>query len=218
MRKWLSLGLLLLLAAACTSDDWTQELNYAGPMETSLEPGEFLAGSDIQYVGREAEGARMWIGGQTALKKVGDSVDWQGELRDGVYVDQTLRVAFFSNETLHLAGTLTIDITTPQPRAEAANTAAPVHFKVPVAYRVERGRAIPGSVVTYLGETEQGAQLGNVEGYAYRKFGDSIDWQGSLREGVWVELNLRTGLIRDESLDVAGTADLWIVSGEMAGR
>lgn len=217
MRKWFVLVLLtwlLLLAVACNSEDWTQELTYSGPTEISLEPGEVLPGSDVQYVGKEETGARMLIGGQSALKKVGDSVDWQGPLLDGVQVDESLRVSFFTGETLHLVGAVTIQIATPQPRAEAANTTAPIHFKVPVAYHVETGQAIPGSVVTYEGKTDQGARLGHIEGYEYRKFGDSIVWQGKLREGVWVELDLRTGLILDSSLDVAGTADVWLAPGQ----
>ena len=214
MRKWLVFTLLVLLVAACTSEDWTQELTYAGPTEVSLEPGEYLVGSNIQYVGKENTSARLLIGGQSALKKVGDSVDWQGEMLSGVQVEQTLRVAFFTDETLHLAGTVQVTVATPRPQAEPANTSAPVHWKVPVAYHVERGQTIPGSVVTYEGQTEQGAQLGNIEGYAYRKFGDSIVWQGKLRDGVWVELDLRTGLILEGSLDVAGTADLWIAPGQ----
>jgi hypothetical protein len=214
MRKCFALSLLVLLVAACTSEDWTQELTYAGPTEINLEPGEFLAGSDIQYVSKEDTNARLLIGGQHALKKVGDSVDWQGEMLNSVHVEQSLRVAFFTNETLHLAGTVQVGIATPQPQAEPANTSAPVHWKVPVAYHVEKGQAIPGSVVTYLGRTDQGAQLGNIEGYAYRKFGDSIVWQGKLRDGVWVELDLRTGLILDDSLDLAGTVDLWLAPGQ----
>lgn len=214
MRKSFALLLLVLLVTACTSEDWTQELTYAGPTEINLEPGEFLAGSDIQYVGKEDSNARLLIGGQQALKKVGDSVDWQGDVLSGVHVEQSLRVAFFTGETLHLAGTATVTIATPQPRAETANTSAPVHLKVPVAYHVEKGQAIPGSVVTYQGKTEQGAHLGNIEGYEYRKFGDSIVWQGKLRDGAWVELDLRTGLILDGSLDMAGTADLWLAPGQ----
>lgn len=215
MRRLLVLTLLVLVLTACnTSEDWTQELTYAGPTEISLEPGEYLAGSDIQYIGKEDTSARLLIGGQQALKKVGDSVDWQGEMLSGVQVEQTLRVAFFSSETLHLAGTVQVAVATPQPRTEAANTSAPVHLKLPVAYHVEKGQAIPGSVITYEGQSEQGARLGHVEGYEYRKFGDSIVWQGKLREGVWVELDLRTGLILEGSLDVAGTADLWLAPGQ----
>jgi hypothetical protein len=104
-----------------------------------------------------------------------------------------------------------IDITTPRPQAEAVNESAPVHFKLPVAYRVDKDTAIPGTVATYLGKTDQGARLGHIQGYEYRQVGDSIAWQGKLKEGVWVDLVLRTALITDNSLDLIGTADVWIL-------
>ena len=61
-----------------------------------------------------------------------------------------------------------------------------------------------------MGETEKGAHLGNVEGYPYREVGDSIVWRGQLRDRLWLELNLRTALISEKSLNVAGIAELWI--------
>ena len=134
-------------------------------------------------------------------------------MRSGVAVDESLRVAIVGEQTLHVAGTITIDIATPKPQTEPADESAPVHYKLPVAYNVVKGAAIPGTVITYLGKTDQGAQLGNVEGYAYRKEGDSIAWAGKLRDGVWVSLSLRTALVRDNALDVIGTADVWIVPG-----
>jgi hypothetical protein len=79
-----------------------------------------------------------------------------------------------------------------------------------VDYQVKKGAAIPGTVLIYLGQTDQGAHLGNIEGYAYRQVGDSIVWKGQLRDGVWLELNLRTALIGEKSLNVAGTAELGI--------
>jgi hypothetical protein len=80
-----------------------------------------------------------------------------------------------------------------------------------VGYHVQRGEVIPGTVVTYAENTPEGARLeGLDEGYPYRKLGDSIVWEGKLREGLWLRLDLRTALVTDEVLDVVGTAELWI--------
>mgnify|MGYP001136444779 CR=1 FL=1 len=76
--------------------------------------------------------------------------------------------------------------------------------------RVDRGQPIPGTPITYVGQTEDGAELGNVEGYPYRKLGDSIQWEGKLRDGIWLQLNARTAFVTEERLDIIGTADLWI--------
>jgi hypothetical protein len=210
MRKWFVLSIVLLLLVACDTEDWSNRLPYAGPVEIGIRKGEFLPGTGIQYLGRTEDGAQVSIDGKQALKKVGDSLDWASEMVRGVNVDQTYRVALITEDSLHVAGTVRIIVYQPVVQAEVVNTSAPVHFKLPVGYHVDKDAAIPGTTITYLGKTEQGAQLGNIEGYAYRKLGDSIVWEGKLREGVWIELVLRTALIGDSTLDVIGTADVWI--------
>jgi hypothetical protein len=207
------MALLLLFLSGCESE-WTNRLPYAGPIEIGVERGSFLPGTDIQYLGRTEKGARVSIGDQESVKKLGDSVDWKGDMVPGVSVDQTLRVAFIMEETLHSVGTVRVVVTNPQAEAGPVNELAPVHYKLPVGYHVETGNTIPGTTLTYLGSTDKGAELGNVEGYPYRKVGDSITWQGKLREGLWLELDLRTALVTDKQLDVVGTADLWIVPVE----
>jgi hypothetical protein len=210
MRRTLLMALLLLFLSGCESE-WTNRLPYAGPIEVSVNRGSFLPGTDIQYLGQTDKGAQVSIGGQGAVKKLGDSLDWRGDMLPGVSVDQTLRVAFVTEETLHNVGTVRVIVTNPRTEPGPVNKSAPVHYKLPVGYHVETGNTIPGTTLTYLGQTAEGAQLGNVEGYPYRKIGDSITWQGKLREGLWLELDLRTALITEGQLDVVGTADLWIV-------
>jgi len=52
--------------------------------------------------------------------------------------------------------------------------------------------------------------LGGIDGYPYRKLADSILWEGKLREGVFLRLNVRVLLISDDSLRVGGMATIWI--------
>jgi hypothetical protein len=210
MTKKVIGALALLLLAACTPTEWTNRLPYAGPMEIGIAQGEFLPGTDIQYLGKNEKGAQVSIGDKQATKKIGDSLDWMGEMIRGATVDQTLRVALITDELLHSVGTVRIIVANPRPQAETPDTSAPVHYKLPVGYHVDKGRTIPGTPITYLGNTDQGAELGNVEGYAFRKIGDSIVWEGKLREGFWIGLDLRTVLVTDSMLDIVGTVDIWI--------
>jgi hypothetical protein len=210
MTRRLFFLLTLLLLTACTSENWTDRLPYAGPVEIGIDRGGFLPGTGIQYLSKTQDGAQVLIGEKKALKKIGDSLDWKADVLKGVNVDQTLRVALITEETLHAAGTVRVIVLSPVPQPEPLNTSAPVHFKLPVGYHVEKGQAIPGTVISFLGKTDEGAHLGNVEGYAYRRAGDSIVWKGKLREGVWIELDLRTVIVTESVLDVVGTADLWI--------
>lgn len=210
MRKWIVFGLMLVLLAGCDTNEWTNRLPYAGPVEKSFDQGQFLPGTPIQYLGKTERGASVSIDGKAAIKKMGDSLDWRGDVLRDVNVDQTYRVALVTEDTLHVAGTVRVIVTRPQPEAGPVNSEASIHFTLPVGYHVDKGTVIPGTTVTYVAKTEQGAELGNLEGYAYRKVGDSILWEGKLREGIWIELNLRTVLFTDDTLDVVGTADLWI--------
>jgi hypothetical protein len=211
-RTALLLLLLVLAVSACGGQDWHERLVYTGPIEIGIEPGTFLAGTDIQYVTETDQGAEVIIGGQRATKRIGDSLEWAGEMAPGVTVDLSLRIVFVTQDTLQTAGTLQVAIARAEPVVDVVDTSADVHYVLPVAYRVERGTAIPGTTITYEGREAEGARLGNIEGYAYRRVGDSILWQGRLLPGAWLDLTLRTALIGEEHLDVVGTADVWIRS------
>ena len=128
----------------------------------------------------------------------------------GVLVDLSLRIVFVTQDTLQTAGTARVEITGAQPVVEEVDDSAPVHYVLPVVYGVDVGATIPGTTITYEGQEAEGARLGNIEGYAYRRVGDSILWQGRLLPGAWLDLTLRTALITEGRLDVVGTADVWI--------
>jgi hypothetical protein len=209
MRKWLILGLTMLLLVAC-ENDWVNRLPYAGPVEIEIDKGDFLPGTDIQYLGKIAEGAQVATGGSTKTEKLDDSLDWRGEMVRGTSVDQTLRVTAITEDTLYTAGTVRIIVSNPNLQAEPANTSAPVHFQLPVGYHVDKGATIPGTTITYLGMIDERAELDNVEGQSYRQVDDPVVWEGKLREGVWIQLDLKVMQVTDERLDVLGTADLWI--------
>jgi hypothetical protein len=84
------------------------------------------------------------------------------------------------------------------------------YSNAPVTYRVEKGDYIPGTLVKYLGKTEEGIELSGVEGYPYRKLGDSIVWEGKLLAGMFLQLNVRVLFIAADFIRVAGTAALLI--------
>ncbi|MGD8623741.1 MAG: hypothetical protein PVF47_09245 [Anaerolineae bacterium] len=214
-RTVLTMALLAALTlVGCVPEDWTTRLPYAGPVEIGIPAGTRLPGTDVRYLGRNEGGARLVFGDREMTREIGDPVDWKGEMVEGVEVDETLRVILITDDTLQTAGTVRIIVTNPQPQAEEVNTSAGVHFTLPVGYHVKVGESIPGTEIRYLGKTEDGAQLDRPEGYDYRKLGDSIVWEGKLRPGLWIELDLRTALITEDQIDVLGTAGIWIEPSE----
>ncbi len=185
------------------------ELLYAAPFETGIESGSNLPGTGIRYMGLSDKGAEVLIDDQTAFKQKGDSLDWKGSPMENVDLDLSLRVLWFTEDKLYVGGTAKVTVRDPMPVAASAPAEVLIKYSnAPVTYHVKKGHYIPGTLVKYVGRTEEGIELEGVEGYPYRKFGDSILWEGKLREHVFLKLNVRVLLITEESITVAGTATL----------
>jgi len=205
------LGLLLSFLPTCQRKPGggPLELLYTAPFEAGIEKGSDLPGTGVHYVGLSDKGAEILIDDQTAFKQKGDSLDWKGSSLENVDLDLTLRVLWFTEETLYLGGTARVTVRDPTPEAASIPAEVPVKYpNAPVTYRVEKDGYIPGTLVKYVSKQEEGIELNGVEGYPYRKFGDSIVWEGKLREKVLLQLNVRVIFIAEEFITVVGTANL----------
>jgi len=186
-------------------------LVYAGPSEQSIPAGDFLPGTEIQYVRMTEEGAELLIEGQRAVKKKGDSLDWDGHPLPGVTLTLRQRIVWFTEEKLHVAGAARLTIREPQPTPISFPEDLPVIYKLPVSYNVKRGERIPGTTIGYVGSTEKGAELDGIEGYPYRRIADSILWEGKLLEGAFLKLTIRVAFFNDEQLQVVGLATIGLI-------
>jgi hypothetical protein len=215
-RRLLVLALviaLVILSAGCglLSGQESGKLTYRLPTEVTVPVGSALPGTDIRYERMTDQGAYLRIKGQEALKRKGDSVDWNGALAPAASGELRFRVAWYTNQAIYLVGTAKVVIEDPQPQALATITSS-VKFTGPVAYSVAQDTRIPGTLVTYGGKTPDGAKLGGVEGYPFRKEGDSLLWEGRLREGVYCRFELRVLQYDEKNLRVGGLITLWITS------
>jgi len=209
---WVASVLAMVLMVGCLRKPGQQAatLTYQLPTKLTVPAGSALPGTDIRYERMVKDGARVTIKGQSALKRKGDSLDWSGSPIDGVTVDLKLRVAWHTEEELHLVGTVKVVIKEPRPRTEPIVTSSAIKYVGPVAYGIGKQAAIPGSPVTYEGETPEGAKLGGMEGYPYRKTGDSILWEGAVRDDVYARLDVRVLQFDEKGLRVGGLVTLWI--------
>ncbi|MDH7487581.1 MAG: hypothetical protein QHJ81_15075 [Anaerolineae bacterium] len=214
-RRWFVALLILLTAGLAACLPWQSpsegQLVYAGPTEQGIAVGDFVPATDIQYVGMTEDGAEVLIGEQKAVKKKGDSLDWDGHPLPGVTLNLKQRIVWFTAEKMHVAGTARLAVDRPQPEAMPWPEELPALYKLPASYTVKRGEAIPGTTILYLGPTDDGAELGGIEGYPYRKIADSIAWTGSLADGVYLDTTLRVVLYNDEQLQVAGLATIGLM-------
>ncbi|MGQ9683283.1 MAG: hypothetical protein ACUVX9_12140 [Anaerolineae bacterium] len=208
---WLSL--LLLLFSACRRGSGTPQpgmLTYEGPQMYTLKPGEVLPGTSIRYLGPAGGMARFEIAGQQADKQKLDSLFWSGSPVSGVTIDLRLRVLWFTDAEVHVAGTAKVSLTGTDPRPGPFPEQAPLRYQMPVAYSILVGETAPGTGLTYEGKTAEGARFGGLEGYAYRQVGDSLRWEGTLRDRVAVRQDVRLLQYDDKTARLAGTVQLWM--------
>jgi alpha-glucuronidase len=218
MRKWVVLILILgmVLTPGCKPAK-EGELVYTAPYEMGVDAGEYLPGTGIRYVDLTDQGAHMTIDGQEAYKQKGDSVNWSGKPVDNAKLDFSGRVVWYTDTACQILGTATLTLEDVVPQVVPNIPEAPLRYRAVVTYRVDKGQTMPGTLIAYKGKTDDGAELDGVEGYPYRKAGDSIVWQGKLRDGVYVVVNVRTVFYTDSTLQVAGTAEVILVPPGASG-
>ena len=210
---WIIIAALIALnVSACARQLPAGTMEYSTAFERSIPAGQTLPGTDIKYIGKTDQGAQMSIGGQSAVKRTLDSLTWHGDVAPGVNVDYSLRILTFDSRSLDTGGTAKVIITSVKPQAMSP-TSLPKNaltFRGVVSYNVPKGKTIPGTTISYEGKTPDGAQLGGIEGYAFRQEADSILWTGQLADKVFLGLDLRVVLFNDSSLRTTGTATLYI--------
>lgn len=214
-RAALTIGALLIAMAlsGCLSYSGpnAEKLTYNLPTTLSIERGAALFSTNIVYESFSEDGVWLIIDGQRALKRKGDSVRWTGSFRPDTETELDLRVIWTTEEKVDLAGTAKVTVNKVAPQKRGIVTTSPITFSGPVAYGVARDSYIPGTTLSYVGATEQGAQLAGMDNeYPYRQIGDSIIWEGTLREGVYLRAELRTVQFDDNGLRLAGIATVWL--------
>lgn len=223
------IGMLLTISLACaflpentTSTPSINEppvsevLSFLVPIySTTLEPGESVTGTRMQYLGRDRDAYNVSIDGLVATKKVGDSFNWKGIIAPGVVAKYNLRISpnLFGDD-LVAAGPVEMFILNPVP-VELPSAAAPPDASlnlnnIAVDFSISRGAQIPGTTLLFEGVADQGAQLSGTEGYPYRVLGDSLIWYGRLRGNVSIRYSLRVSSLGEDSLHLVGLAELWI--------
>lgn len=213
MRWLLVVAIVALNLTACGQSTKTNGMEYSATFERDIPVGKTLPGTDIKYVGKNEQGAQVSIGGQMALKRTFDSLDWRGSPVTGVKAEYNLRVLTFDADAIKVGGTAKVVVANPVPKAVAVSSLPknPLTFRgLLVTYDVKKGKTIPGTTLSYDGKTDDGAKLGGIEGYAYRKTADSIAWAGQIADKTFLQLDLRVMFYNDNSLKVTGTPTLLI--------
>lgn len=210
-----AMSALILLVSGCESNPLSSNtpppntLIYDAPVSLTIKNGSLLPGTSIAYSGKTDTGAaKVLITGLVAPKQNGDSVDWSGTPAPNVAVKLSTRVATFDDQSITLVGTAHIEITNVSIKPGGAPGTVQIEFNAPFSASSNKNESIPGSNVTYVGSTPDGAQFLGVEGYPYRKPLDSLQYVGRLNPKTFLRLDLRVTSFSDTSVLVVGTANI----------
>ncbi len=211
MTKPLSFVVIVLvviaLLAGCPGPG-SGTLTYSGPTEQAVRMGEAIPGSNIRYVSYTDAGAEMLINDMRAIKKVGDSLDWKGSPVPGVQVEMAQRILAANAQRLQTVGTVKVTVSDVRPELAPFPDKLAFDYKVAITYTVRRGETVPGTLISYKGKAEDGAEFAGVSGYPYRKMGDSLTWTGRLRGNTYLDMTLRVIAYGDEFVTLGGLATI----------
>jgi len=180
-----------------------------------LSDDEFIPGTGVRYIGATGNSSyTVEIDGLQADKRAADSLSWRGIVAPAVFAAYDLRLTSSRlSRDIVAVGPVEITILTPNP-TQLPNTeptpASVVYEELVINYNVPVGRTIPGTTLSYVGRAEQGAELAGTTNYPYYQQGDSLVWQGQLRDNVILRYDLRFIFVSDDSVQLAGVAKLWI--------
>lgn len=198
---------VIALLAGCGGAS-SDSLTYNGPTEQTVASGETVPGSNIRYVGYSDAGAEVLINDLPAVKLVGDSLDWKGEPVPGVQVEMAQRILAANAQRLQTVGTVKVTVADVRPELAPYPDKPAFDYKVAVTYTVRKGETVPGTLLSYKGKAEDGAEFAGVSGYPYRKMGDSLTWAGRLRGNTYLDMTLRVGAYTDEFVTLGGLATI----------
>ena len=184
---------------------------FAGPTEMRIDIGESIRGTDIQLSGIVDGRAEFFFAGLRAERIAGDSLDFDGAWPsiNGVNYNLRLRVYRVAEGYVRAAGVhrLVVEGIQPVHQPVMLNEDAP---NIPYTGSATVGQLMKGTTFGYAGFNEQGAEItGMLTGdFPFRKTGDSLRWQGTLRPDLPSVFNLRIVRYSESSVQVAGIVAL----------
>lgn len=239
MGSAIALAFLVLLIGACgdgstlvpltpvgsgpplTPTPMGDSISYLTPAYSGrLEPGQSVPGARLTYLGRRDDAFEIRINDLLAIKRPGDSLFWSGIVAPGVFGNYNLRLSTSIFGGMPVGGPVEMIVFYPQPaEIPTAEVATDVHMSnIVIDYRVPVDHQVPGTTMVYRGVVQQGvgtqtARLAHFEGlsgYPFFASGDSLVWNGRLRDNVTVRYGLRAIAFDDEVIHLVGAGELWI--------
>jgi hypothetical protein len=184
-------------------------LIFDAPVSFTVRSGALLPGTSIGYGGRTATGAaKVMIGNLVAVKQVADSLDWEGSPVPNLKLKLSTRILSFDDQAVTFVGAAHIEVLSAMVVPVGQINQAPLEFSAPVTYTVAKNAFIPGSNITFVGSSSEGAKFAGIEGYPYRQNFDSLQYSGRIQQQVFLRLDLRVLSFSESSVTLGGAANI----------
>ena len=185
-------------------------INFNGPTAVNVGVGETIPGTDIKLSAVNSDGAEFEIAGLRSLRKIGDSLDFDGSWPQLPDVSYTLRLRIFyvGSESVRAAGVHRLLIPNVAPQVATGNQQlGGFQLKFSFLDNVNLNEAIAGTTLVYAGEDSRGGIINGLpQGtYNYFKVGDSLSWIGLVRNGIGAQYDLRMIFYTASNAQLGGT-------------
>ncbi len=185
----------------------------------TLEENVRVPGTTIVYQNADGENIFVEIDGQPVTRRVGDVIAGSSLLVPGVHGRYNLNLTSSAFSSARLVGDVTATIFNPAP-VELIGVINPpeanlVYEGINIDYRIPLGRQLPGSTVTYQGQTVNGAQLAGTAQYNILPERNSFVWTGRLTPHSIIQYDLRALSITSDQLHMVGTAKLYLYKNRL---
>ena len=188
-------------------------ISFQGPTEKNIKLGERIPGTDIQLVSIDDQGANFQIAGYNARRNAGDSLDFDGNWPgiEGVTYTVRLRVYRVGSENVRAAGVHQMVVRNIQPVMGTAPQ-GDGYVRLPFSVAANAGTQFKGLTLSYVATGDRGGELGGLSGneYPFRKMGDSVSWEGTLRSDIPVRYSTRVLYYGADSMRLGGTVSLYL--------
>lgn len=185
-------------------------INFNGPTAIVVEVGNRIPGTDIELLNITTEGAEFRIAGLNSLRKMGDSLDFDGtwpQLPDVAY-SMRLRIFFVGTSSVRAAGVHRLVVPNITPQVAVANAElAGYQIKFSFLDNVNLNEAVAGTTLTYAGTDDRGGIINGLPDgtYNFFKVGDSLRWIGWVRNNIGADYNLRMVFYSGTTAQLGGT-------------
>lgn len=174
-----------------------------------------VPGTGIIFRSRDENNIYIDLDGQPTVRRFGDSLIGSKILVPGVLGNYNLRLVDATFANPYIFGPVTLTIFNPAPVEMVGVNGEPAGAKIVydginIDYRIPAGRGLPGSTVTYLGNSDVVANLGGSAQFPTLPEGNSFIWTGRLNAYSVIQYDLRAVRVTTEELQMVGTAKIYL--------